>query len=79
MSTLFTVVLIDYTYEARIQSQVPVDLVLQSLTEEVIEGSLSCDEISENCISFSPIVLIDSFLFGKLIDLYNPFLFDSLC
>ena len=59
------VVRISFTYDARIQSQLPIDQVLQSLTEEIIESALNCDAISDNCISFSSNVFIDSFVFGK--------------
>ena len=59
------VVVIEFVYNATVCSPVNINEAIQTITEMIVNDSISCKEIDSDCILYESYVVISSSLFGK--------------
>ena len=62
---ILPVVVIEFVYNATVCSPVNIMQAIQTITEMIVNDSISCEEIDSDCILYESYVLISSSLFGK--------------
>ena len=60
------VVVIEFVYNATVCSPVNIMEAIQTITEMIVNDSISCKDIDSDCILYESYVVISSLLFGKL-------------
>ena len=57
--------MIDFIYAATVCGPIDIEQAIQSITEEVVDNSVSCSGTSVDCISYDAQVVIFSFINGS--------------